>query len=1031
VNRDCLRPCVRAQERSMRVYGAMRNDVYDDRMRGCWCVHPRRLRATRQAYSVRRQAALMFSSLVVFLLATSLHLTASSVCFIPGTSRSDPLSSLVDTVSFREVADESGIGGKQSIVRTSPNCVFPSWDEKLQRWDRGGFCMEETLTGGACIGDVDRDGHEDLYYPRMDGTDILFRNLGNGSFVDVTRQAQLQYSTIRSNGCIFFDLDNDGDEDLYVSTVGDARFYLFVNDGTGRFTEQAIERGLANQKTGKYRWTAGFTLAVADYDNDGDLDVVSTEWLPRLDASKQTEDSKSRRYDSSSTNARFFKNMGPGEKLGTFVDMTIETNVMPDTSSQFHRNRDSAMHQYCKKVSKQKLVHALEALFDESLPSTKAKAVIRAFQHEIKFLANGDLRQIEVENNTDSHLQINATSFSPDDRVLTISVQSTVENSDVQLQLYVKNTKTGVESTLYNTEEKRGGEKPVGLIRTIVKSNSDDIGVIVKCSLPASVEGPCILEFQTLLERADEHEQVERKQCDDSSVDSIFAKVKSPPFLIWSIEQMKKIGYSPYMIRHMIREALHFSRTVDDEKTEQMKRIQNKVTTAMKGNAALAENVQERMMSTWDINHAAPFPLVGHFQFAAKFADIDGDGWLDLIMSGDFGTSRMFWNQRNGTFASGHFHLVEDLYDNSMGATVGDYDLDGNLDIMFTSTSINEHDFADISKIASAAGLILKFRGNHLYRTRGTSRSFEDVTSKAGIRESGWGWGAFFFDFDNDGDLDIINGNGMDDPETTDDDFAINQPMRLYVNQGKEQNFSYLEEAGIRGISSLEENRGAFAWDYDADGDLDVFVVNHASRPQLFRNEGGNYYDYLRVKVYTFFGSEAVGARITVQPYEDDDSHIQIQEIGSSGAFLGEGERTAHFGLGKMPEDSLVYKVTIKCLGKTPFFQHIFSVPIRSTVVATCSSQNNLSSSTNVTIFVVPECNETKRKSAFVGYRDSADDNVPLDPLKDSVLEPSFYGHIEIGNQLSTTHPRKQTGKQNDAAVDTDQYDGMLSTFDW
>ena len=105
MNRDCLRPCVRAQERSMRVYGAMRNDVYDDRMRGCWCVHPRRLRATRQAYSVRRQAALMFSSLVVFLLATSLHLTASSVCFIPGTSRSDPLSSLVDTVSFREVAD--------------------------------------------------------------------------------------------------------------------------------------------------------------------------------------------------------------------------------------------------------------------------------------------------------------------------------------------------------------------------------------------------------------------------------------------------------------------------------------------------------------------------------------------------------------------------------------------------------------------------------------------------------------------------------------------------------------------------------------------------------------------------------------------------------------------------------------------------------------------------------------------------------------------------------------------------------------
>ena len=88
--------------------------------------------------------------------------------------------------------------------------------------------------------------------------------------------------------------------------------------------------------------------------------------------------------------------------------------------------------------------------------------------------------------------------------------------------------------------------------------------------------------------------------------------------------------------------------------------------------------------------------------------------------------------------------------------------------------------------------MILSFRGNHLYKNAG-DRRFIDVTDQVGVRESGWGWGAFFFDFDNDGDLDALNGNGMDDPETTDDDWAVNQQMRLYVNQGKGDKFMFKE----------------------------------------------------------------------------------------------------------------------------------------------------------------------------------------------------------------------------------------------
>ena len=82
------------------------------------------------------------------------------------------------------------------------------------------------------------------------------------------------------------------------------------------------------------------------------------------------------------------------------------------------------------------------------------------------------------------------------------------------------------------------------------------------------------------------------------------------------------------------------------------------------------------------MNHLLSFPLVGSFQFSAQFSDLDEDGNVDLIISGDFGTSAIYWNNGDGenvTFSKGHFNFLEDLLDNSMGATVRDWDLMENL----------------------------------------------------------------------------------------------------------------------------------------------------------------------------------------------------------------------------------------------------------------------------------------------------------------------------------------------------------------
>ena len=851
---------------------------------------------------------------------------------------------------FTEVTTSVGITEDSTVqakVRTSPNCLFPSWDDKLHLWDAGSFCMEETLTGGACVGDLDNDGFDDLYYTKLDGSDILYANRQNGSFEDVTHQANLSHSSIRSNGCAIFDMDNDGDNDIYVSTVGDVRFYLFVNNGMGEFTEEALERGLANIKFGSQMLTAGFSIDVGDIDNDGDVDIVTTEWLPWLnykESDSRIDDLRNSNY----TNNKLYLNLGSGY----FKDISQAAGV-ESMNSDYYLKRDKAMHQHCDKVSKQGLLSMLEYL---NIPykSKKGKDIVQAFQQEMLFMQESKKIVVPPLSNSiddlnkrkgSKEVQLGIIKFELDDdafdenSVVTILARLLHSRSrDNETYVYVTVSEKREELLDPHSRNNDDKTKLIVLNRTI-----DFMGRIkFTCSneivwIKIAVKSDCTschndIQLSYLQQSIDGANAVHRKECKRSKNVPILAKVRSTPFMIWAAGQMIKLEYSPADAYGMLQDTLKFAERVDNEKMEQMKKLQDLVTLEMKKNKELARQVQRRMEKSWNINHAAPFPLIGHFQFAAKFSDLDDDGYTDLIISGDFGSSRMFWNQQNGTFVEGFFHLVDDLYDNSMGATVGDWNLDGKLDVMFTSTSISESDFRDISLVASAAGLILKFRGNHLYQNVG-NRRFEDKTDLAGVRESGWGWGAMLLDFDNDGDLDALNGNGMDDPESTDDDWAVNQKMKLYVNQGAEQNYKMKDEASLRNIDSTSENRATLTFDFDHDGDLDIFVVNHGDTPQLFRNDGGNYYDFLRVRVLNAVLTEAFGAKVRVQVHEES-TDVMVHEISSSAAFLGQGERTAHFGLGLLESD-YVYKVSVYWLDRNIQPQHFFNVPKRVTLVVT------------------------------------------------------------------------------------------------
>jgi hypothetical protein len=129
--------------------------------------------------------------------------------------------------------------------------------------------------------DYDCDGNLDLFVNYNLGgmfdrrcQNRLFRNNGDGTFTDVTKESGLAniFTTI---GSCWGDYNNDGYPDLFVSS-GIGRPQLFRNNGDGTFTDVSIEAGLTD-------FVVGTTCCFADYNNDGLLDIVQYSWADHED----------------------------------------------------------------------------------------------------------------------------------------------------------------------------------------------------------------------------------------------------------------------------------------------------------------------------------------------------------------------------------------------------------------------------------------------------------------------------------------------------------------------------------------------------------------------------------------------------------------------------------------------------------------------------------------------------------------------------------------------------------------------------
>ena len=99
-------------------------------------------------------------------------------------------------------------------------------------------CEAHETGGGMAIRDVDGDGDLDVFLTHFEAADVLYLNDGDFVFRATTIAAHAE--ALYTNGAAFADIDDDGDADLLVGTVGEDRFRLLIGDGAGNFTEEAV-----------------------------------------------------------------------------------------------------------------------------------------------------------------------------------------------------------------------------------------------------------------------------------------------------------------------------------------------------------------------------------------------------------------------------------------------------------------------------------------------------------------------------------------------------------------------------------------------------------------------------------------------------------------------------------------------------------------------------------------------------------------------------------------------------------------------
>jgi hypothetical protein len=279
------------------------------------------------------------------------------------------------------------------------------------------------------------------------------------------------------------------------------------------------------------------------------------------------------------------------------------------------------------------------------------------------------------------------------------------------------------------------------------------------------------------------------------------------------------------------------------------------------------------------------------------FADLDEDGWIDILVANDTVQNFLFHNQQGGTFRE-------------IAATSGiAFDMNGNAR---GAMGIDVARFRARDVLGVAIGNFAN-EMTALYVAYGDKMQFMDEAIPTGlgpVTRTSLTFGLFYFDYDLDGRLDLLTANGHleEDINRVQPSQHYEQPPHLFWNCGPKADTEFLPVRESHSGPDLFKplvGRGAAYADIDADGDLDVLVTAAGQPPRLLRNDQKLGHHWLRCKlVGTQSNRDAIGARIEVEL----ENGVLCRQVMPSRSYLSQVELPVTFGLGS---NSTAHRMTV------------------------------------------------------------------------------------------------------------------------